>query len=146
MEINREAPAIASGAIEVSAPQAVVWEVLTGFDRWPGWNPAVKSVSVGGPLAEGTEFKWKAGPSTITSTLRQVEAPARIGWTGRTLGIDAIHVWRIDAQDGATHVETEESWEGWLPRLLGGRAQRMLQRSLDDMLPRLRAEAERRSG
>jgi uncharacterized protein YndB with AHSA1/START domain len=146
MEIDRDAPAIASGAIVVSAPREVVWEVLTRLEEWPTWNPDVKSMSVDGPVAEGTEFKWKAGPSTITSTIRRVDSPALIGWTGRTLGIDAVHVWRLAPDDGGTRVETEESWAGWLPRLLGGRAQRMLQQSLDEVLPRLKTEAERRAG
>jgi uncharacterized protein YndB with AHSA1/START domain len=102
MEINQEAPAIASGAIQIAAPPEVVWDVLTAFERWPSWNPDVKSVAVSGPLAEGTEFKWKAGPSTITSTLRRVNSPALVGWTGKTLGINAIHVWRLAARDGGT--------------------------------------------
>ncbi len=33
--------------------------------------PSVKSVAMQGDLAEGSTFRWKAGPGTITSTIQQ---------------------------------------------------------------------------
>ena len=92
MEINTDAPAVARGEIEVAAPPEVVWAVLTDIAAWPSWNPDVKSAALDGPLAAGTQFRWKAGPGTITSTLQSVEAPRRIEWTGTTFGIKAVHV------------------------------------------------------
>jgi hypothetical protein len=117
---------------------------VADFERWPNWNPDVKSVSVGGPVAEGTEFKWKSGGATITSTLRRVDRPELLGWTGKALGIQAVHVWHFEPRDGKTWVRTEESWEGWLVRLLRGRMQKMLQSGLDGGMPHLKAETERR--
>ena len=76
--INRAAPVVGTRETEVAAVREVVWEVLTGIEHWPSWNPDVKSVSMHGPLAEGSEFQWKAGPGTITSTLAHVEAPRRV--------------------------------------------------------------------
>src|SRR3954464_14790620 len=61
--------------VEIAAPPDVVWEVLTGFEQWPQWNPEVKSMSIDGPVAPGTEFRWKAGPGTIVPTLEQVDPP-----------------------------------------------------------------------
>jgi uncharacterized protein YndB with AHSA1/START domain len=145
MEVDQSAPAVASSEIEIAAPSEVVWDVVADFDSWPEWNPEVKSMSIDGPVAEGTRFSWSAGPGTITSTLQRVERPNLIAWTGKTLGIDAVHVWRFEPRDGGTLVRTEESWAGLLPRLLRGRMQKALQESLDDGLPRLKAEAERRS-
>jgi uncharacterized protein YndB with AHSA1/START domain len=145
MQVDENAPAVASSEIEVAAPPEVVWDVIADFERWPSWNPDVKSLSMTGPVAEGTEFKWKAGPTTLKSTLQRVERPGLIGWTGKTFGINAIHVWRFEPRDGKTLVRTEESWDGPLPRLLRGRMQKMLQDGLDDGLPHLKAEAERRS-
>ena len=69
-------------------------------------------MSIEGPVATGTVFRWKAGPGTITSTIQRVERPRLIAWTGRTLGIEAIHDWHLDARDGGTFVRTEESYEG----------------------------------
>jgi uncharacterized protein YndB with AHSA1/START domain len=109
MEVNRSAPVVAEGEIEIAASPETVWDVLADISSWPKWNPDVKSVSLDGDVAEGSEFRWKAGPGTITSTIRRLEQPRFIGWTGRTLGIGAVHVYRLEPRDGSTLVTTEES-------------------------------------
>jgi hypothetical protein len=141
---NEKAPVRATAEIEIGAPPQVVWEVLTRFENWPNWNPDVKSMSFPGPLAPGTEFRWKAGPGTIVSTLERVEAPNYIAWRGRTLTIDAYHEWWLEPRDGGTHVRTQESFSGLLARLLRGTLQKALDKSFKDALERLKREAERR--
>jgi uncharacterized membrane protein len=145
MQINHNAPAVASSEIWVGAPPELVWDVVADFKRWPEWNSDVKSMSVDGPAAPGTTFTWKAGPGTLTSTVQKVDRPTAIGWTGTTMGIRAVHVWRFEPREHGTVVHTVESWDGLLARLLRGRMQRTLQRSLDDGLARLKVEAERRA-
>ena len=110
--VNERAPVVGSSEIEIASPPQAVWDVLTAFERWPSWNPDVKSMSVRGGVAVGSQFRWKSGPGTITSTIRRVEPPRLIAWTGRTLGIKAIHVWTLEPRDDNTFVRTEESLEG----------------------------------
>lgn len=129
----------------VAAPLEVVWEVLTGFDQWPRWNPDVKSMSYDGPLTPGSQFRWKAGPGTIVSTLEQVEPPRLVRWRGRTMSIGAIHEWRLEPRDGGTAVETEESFAGLAARLFRGPLQKTLDKTLDQGLEHLKREAERRA-
>ena len=145
MTVNERAPAVASSELEIAANPDLVWDVLTAIDRWPTWNPDVKAASLDGPLAEGTVFRWKAGPGTITSTLLRVEPPRLITWRGKTFGISAVHVYQVQPRDGRTLVRSEESWEGLLVRAFRGRMQRSLQQSLDAGLRHLRTEAERRA-
>ena len=57
MEINRQAPAVASAQAVVSAPLDVVWSILTNIADWSRWNPDVSFVDLRGPLAPGTEFR-----------------------------------------------------------------------------------------
>jgi uncharacterized protein YndB with AHSA1/START domain len=90
---NEDAPVRGRAEIDIEAPPQVVWEVVTRFENWPNWNPDVKSMSFPGPLAPGTEFRWKAGPGTIVSTLDRIEPPRYISWRGRTLTISAYHEW-----------------------------------------------------
>ena len=90
-------------------------------------------------------FRWKAGRATITSTIRQVERPRVIGWTGKTTGVEAVHIWRLEPRDGGTLVRTEESWEGLLAAILRDQMQRSLQKAVDGGLEHLKAEAERRA-
>jgi uncharacterized protein YndB with AHSA1/START domain len=145
VDVNRNAPAVAAAEAEIAADAETVWEVLTELENWPSWNPDVSSVQVEGRVEPGSTFRWKAGRARITSTIREVERPRVIGWTGRTAGIDAVHVWRLEPRGGGTLVRTEESWEGMLVRILRGRLQRSLQGAVDGGLGHLEAEAERRA-
>jgi uncharacterized protein YndB with AHSA1/START domain len=142
--INESAPVVSRSEIEIAAPPDAAWDVLTDFEHWPSWLRDVKSLSIEGPVAAGTVFRWKAGPGTITSTIQRVERPRLIAWTGRTLGIDAIHFWHFEERDGATFVRTAESYEGLVARLLRRSLQKTLDRALPDGLQDLRAEVERR--
>lgn len=145
MATDGPAPVRSSAEIEIAAPPQVVWDVLTRFENWPNWNPEVKSMSFPGPLAPGSEFRWKAGPGTIVSTLERIEPPRYVAWHGRTLSIKAYHEWWLESHNGGTHVRTEESFSGLLARLLRRSLQKTLDKSLREGLEHLKREAERRS-
>ena len=144
MDVNRDAPVIATDEIEIAASPEAVWDLLTDLESWPRWNPDVRSMSVQDGLAPGSVFRWKAGPGTITSTIQDVEPPRRIAWTGTTFGIKAKHVYRLEPRGAATLVHTEESYEGLVVRLLRGSLQKTLEKGLSDGLRYLKAEAEKR--
>ena len=146
--IDRHAPISASADTDIAATEELVWEVLTNIERWPVWNNDVKSVSFWGAIAPGTEFRWRVATGTITSRFQQVERPRLLAWTGRLfpIGIDAVHVWKLEAHNGATRIRSEESWSGIAVRLLRGRARSMLQQSLDRGLAALKSECEKRVG
>jgi uncharacterized protein YndB with AHSA1/START domain len=145
VEVNKNAPVVAADRIEIAASPQSVWDVLTDIESWPTWNPDVKSMSMEGDLAEGSTFRWRAGPGTITSRIQQVEPPRLIGWTGAIFGIKAKHVYRLEPRDGATIVYTEESYEGLITRVLRGSLQKALDKGLSDGLRYLKVETERRS-
>jgi uncharacterized protein YndB with AHSA1/START domain len=143
VDVDREAPVVARAEEQVAAPPESVWELVTGVDRWPEWNFDVKSASLDGGLAPGSTFRWKAGPGTIVSTLRTVEPPREVSWTGKTMGIAAVHVYRLEPADGGTHIVSEESWAGLPVRLLRRRMAKTLQTGLDQGLAHLKTAAER---
>jgi uncharacterized protein YndB with AHSA1/START domain len=142
--INRRAPVTGSRQIEIAAPPALAWDVLTAIDRWPSWNSEIKTVAIDGAVDEGTKFRWRSGPGTITSTIQDVEPPSRIAWTGTTFGIRAIHVHTLEARDGSTVVRTEESYDGLVARIFKGPLKKTLDRALGNGLERLKVETERR--
>jgi uncharacterized protein YndB with AHSA1/START domain len=146
LETNGEAPVVTATEIEIAASPEAVWEVLTAVERWPSWNREVKSMTIEGSVAPGTVFRWKAGPGTITSTIQEVAPPREIAWTGKTLGIKAIHVWHLDRQNGRTLVRTAESYEGLVARLFRGSLQKTLDRALADGLRYLKDEVEAQPG
>ena len=93
-------------------------------------------------MREGSVFRWKPGPMTITSTIQTVDAPHEIGWTGKTMGIKAVHVWRLGPGATGVEVATEESWDGWLVRTLKGPMGKSLKREIDTALAELKTAAE----
>lgn len=145
VSINEEAPLVAKVRIEIDADPAVVWDIISDIEAWPQWNPDVKNASLQGELKAGTQFQWKAGPGKITSVLQNVEPPHILAWTGKTMGINAIDVFKIDFIDGKTIVKEEESWEGLISRVMSGKMQKMLEDSLKSGLKSLKKEAERLS-
>ena len=148
MQADRNAPVYGTGEVEVAADPETVWGVLADIQGWPSWNPDITGATLRGPVRPGTTFSWKSGPGTIRSTFQVVERPTELAWTGKTMGIPAIHVYRLrpDAQHpGHTVVRTEESWDGLLARLLRRRFTTTLRTAIDTGLARLKAEAERRA-
>jgi uncharacterized protein YndB with AHSA1/START domain len=146
MQIDRGAPATAEGEIEISASPATVWEVLADLAAWPTWNQDVRSVSVEGPVAPGTVFRWKSGPASLVSTLQVVDEPREIAWTGVTMRIHAVHVFRLTPNGDGTTVRSEESWRGLIPTLFRGYSRSTLRSGIEKILAALKAEAERRTG
>jgi uncharacterized protein YndB with AHSA1/START domain len=145
MDINRNAPATAEGERQIAADPQTVFAVISAIDQWPSWNPDVKSVELQGPVQEGTVFRWKSGPSTLTSTLQVVDPPHEIAWTGTTMGIKAVHVFRFQANDVGTLARSEESWEGLIASLLKGYSRKTLDKGIRSVLSHLKTEAERRA-
>jgi uncharacterized protein YndB with AHSA1/START domain len=142
--IDEGAPVVSASEIEIRAAPDIVWDVLTDFEGWPRWNPDVKTMSLDGPVSEGSKFRWKAGPGRITSTIQRVEPPQLIAWTGRTLGIRAIHFWWLEPRGATTFVRTAESYGGIVARLLRRSLQKVLDRALESGLRHLKVEVERR--
>ena len=145
MDIDRTAPATAEHELQIDADSSTVFSVIAAIGEWPSWNPDVRSVRLEGPVEPGTVFRWKAGPTTLTSRLEVVDRPQEITWSGRTLGIRAVHTFRFQARDGGTYARSEESWDGLLPRLFKRSSRRTLARGLEKVLAALKAEAERRA-
>jgi hypothetical protein len=118
--------------------------VLAKIDAWPSWNPGVKAAELEGDLATGSVFRWKAG-AKLTSTLTHVEPQRLIAWTGTSMGLNAVHVYTLEPRDGVTIVKTDESVEGLLARLFKRPLQKTMNKSIENGLSALKAEAERRT-
>jgi uncharacterized protein YndB with AHSA1/START domain len=147
VQADRNAPVYGTGEIEIAVDPETVWKVLADIQSWPSWNPDITQATLAGPVRPGTTFTWKSGPGTITSTFQVVDEPTELTWTGRTMGIPAVHVYRLGLSEqppGHTVVSTEESWGELLARLLRKRFTTTLKTAIDSGLTRLKAEAERR--
>lgn len=144
MEINQKAPVKYQASITIDAPVETVWHLMTDIKNWPQWNPEITDVTIEGDLAAGTVFSWKGKGSSLTSELQVVEPLQIIGWTGKTMGIRAVHVYRFARNGTGTTVTSEESWEGLLVTLTRGYMQKLMAKSLDGGLACLKAAAEKK--
>ena len=145
MKADHSAPVCESAEIMIAARPEVVWDTLTDLRSWPRWMPGVKDMRVDEPVRVGTTFEWKAGPGTIRSEVLESDRPRSVGWRGRTLGITALHFWLVEGQGDGSWVFTEESWSGPLARVLRGLMSKAVRKALEDGLPALKREAEKRA-
>ena len=145
MDIDRKAPVQFKGEVEIAADPETVWKVLATIDRWPDWNPDIKSVSLDGSVAKETRFRWKTGAWKIVSVIQNVKRARLLAWTGRMMGIKAVHAWHLEPRGAGTLVLNEESWDGLVARLLRRSLQKALDKANVSWLGYLKAEAERRA-
>jgi uncharacterized protein YndB with AHSA1/START domain len=142
MEVNRQAPAVASDEVFVEASPQRVWALQTDVDSWPAWRSDVSRAELEGDLAVGSVFRWRSGGFSVVSTVREVEPERRLVWMGKALGTRAVHSWVFEAREGGVLVRTEESFEGWLVRPLRVTMQKTLEGSLRTWLGDLKRTAE----
>jgi len=142
MEINSKAPAIARHEIIINADCKKIWELLTNINQWTVWHPNISESKLEGRFEPGVTFRWKSDGTAILSTLQEVKPQRRLSWTGKVIGTQAIHVWILEPQENGVLVRTEESFDGWLVRLLRGMMQKTLDTSLQTWLTLLKQKAE----
>ncbi|WP_224448103.1 SRPBCC domain-containing protein [Haloprofundus salilacus] len=73
-------------AIEVDAPPKAVWRVLTNFDEYEAWNPAL---SIDGRPKQGSKLSVKLHPKGISpmqfhAKVTAVKPNRRIHWRARS--------------------------------------------------------------
>jgi uncharacterized membrane protein len=140
--INEHAPVKSKSQIEINAPVATVWKVLTDISNWTKWQKAVSETEVLGEIREGTKFNWKAGGLSFKSVIHTENPMSMFGWTGTTFGASAIHNWTLKGTGNKTIVKVEESLQGVFPRLFRGYFQKNLDSGVVTNLEELKAASE----
>jgi hypothetical protein len=119
IEINPDAPVVASCNTLIQAGIDEVWELLSDINRWPMWMSSVSDAWLDGDLEPGTPFTWRKDRMKIKSVIQSLKPGKNLTWSGSMLGIRAVHTWNLE-QKGTdqTFVTTAESMEGVLARWL----------------------------
>jgi Polyketide cyclase / dehydrase and lipid transport len=122
------------------SPEAV-WPWLVRAQLWPTWYPNSESVVIegGGPdLKLGSKFRWKTFGVTLDSVVAEFVPFERLGWSAKSMGVDAYHAWLIERRPEGCHVLTEETQNGLLASLSNtlrpGNMSRLHQVWLDNLL------------
>jgi hypothetical protein len=145
MQANEKAPAYAMQEAYINAPIQTVWGILADFAKWPKWNDSVKEMHFQGEVEVGKEFRWNASGMKIRSRIEELNSPLRIVWSGRTMGIRAIHSWAFAVEKNGTKVRSEESFEGLVVVLFAKQMKKALDNALDQGISALKKEAEKRN-
>lgn len=143
-KINDQAPVKCDKSILIQAGKEKVWRILTGIDQWPDWQTDIKKAKLHGQLKPDTTFDWKSGGVGIHSTLKTVDPYQSIGWTGKSMGLFAIHHWTLIEKGNAVEVKVEESMEGFLAGLFKKMFNKNLEKGMLLWLVLLKSECEKR--
>lgn len=110
--------------IEIDAPPATVWRVLTDLARYPDWNPFITSAE--GTVAVGERLTNRLEPPggtamTFRPTVTEVEEGGVFEWIGR-LGVpglfDGRHRFELVAEGDRTRLIHREHFGGVLVPLM----------------------------
>jgi len=141
--INELAPVKCTKSILIDASAEKVWSVLTNINDWDKWQSEISQPKLNGPLHPNSTFTWKTGGAKIHSILHTVVTNKAFGWTGKTLGVFAIHNWNLQEEKGGIRVTVNESMEGFLAGLLRKSFNNKLEKGMIKWLQLLKVEAEK---
>eukprot|EP00434_Breviolum_minutum_P015396 symbB.v1.2.013566.t1/scaffold963.1/size148485/6 len=91
-------------AAEIAASTEIIWSFLGDLQRWPEWDPDIKSISeVQGGLTEGGTFLLHMESMSVPITFRDVRPNESARWAGSTLSGCVVcegifHLQQVDAQ------------------------------------------------
>jgi uncharacterized protein YndB with AHSA1/START domain len=114
-QIQADAPLQVNARIEINAPPARVWAVLTNIQNWPAWDPSITMTIASPDVGDGSLFAWATTGMIIHSTVRRFVPDQQLAWTGNVLNFHAIHVWTLTpGPHGTTDVSVQESISGFM--------------------------------
>ena len=97
-----------------------------------------------GPLEEGSRFKWKTAGMSISSVIHTITPYTNFGWSGKSMGLVAVHNWHLTEVKKQTEVKVEESMDGILARWFKSMFTKNLEKSMQKWLELLKQECERK--
>ncbi len=131
--------------IEIAAPPAVVWEVLTDFSAYAAWNPFITHIE--GACKVGNTIDVRAGDMKFSPKVLVFEPQKEFRWIGKFLfkGLfDGEHSFRIiDHHDGTVTFKHEEHFSGLLVGLFAKKLKNETLVGFEQMNHKLKEVAEK---
>lgn len=111
--------------IEINASAQKVWEILMDFEKYPDWNPFIRSIE--GRAVPGAKLKVRIQPlgkkrTTFRPKVLICEPLMELRWLGRLVlpGVfDGEHIFKIESlgEDRVRFIQQEE-FRGFLASIL----------------------------
>jgi hypothetical protein len=114
-------------SVDIDAPAQRVWEILMDFDRYPDWNPFIRSIR--GEAREGARLEVGLQPPggrvhTFRPTVVKFEPGRDLRWLGRVgfaKVFDGRHSLRLEPLgDARSRFTQHERFSGVLLPFMGG--------------------------
>jgi hypothetical protein len=138
--------------IQIDAPAATVWRVLTDFGAYPDWNPFIRRIS--GKTVVGEKLKAYIEPSgarglTFKPKVLVADKDKELRWLGKILvsGLfDGEHFFKIEAlTDSSVKFIQGENFSGLLVRVFAKSLDKDTLRGFNEMNEALKTLAEGQS-
>ncbi|TLG79340.1 SRPBCC domain-containing protein [Methylocystis sp. B8] len=136
--------------IEIEAPAACVWGILTDFNHMPSWNPFITGIS--GNLAQGETLSLRIAPPgkpamRFNPVVLALSPNSELRWLGRVFVkglLDGEHYFLLEPLDEKrTRLRHGEIFSGLLAGMLSGMLP-ATQQGFEAMNSALKAQAEMR--
>jgi hypothetical protein len=136
--------------IQINSNPAKIWKLLMEFEKYPEWNPFIKSIK--GQALEGTKIIVKMEPPeakgmTFKPKILRINPEKEFRWLGHLLikGLfDGEHIFElIDKQDGSTTFIQREIFKGILIPLFKKMLDNNTRKGFELMNQQLKVESEK---
>ncbi len=131
--------------IKIAASPAKVWAILTDFEKYPDWNPFIKSLT--GKPRPGEAIKVELGGMEFKPTVLVYDKNQELRWLGKLWmkGLfDGEHRFFLtENSDGGTTLVHSEKFAGLLIPLLKKKLLTETKPGFEAMNAALKARAER---
>ena len=135
--------------ISINATPEKVWSILTDFDKYPNWNPFIKSIT--GNVAVGNKITARLEPPeangmTFKPTVLAFEKNKEFRWIGHLLFprlFDGEHKFELnDNRNGTTTFRQSEKFAGILVPLFKKMLDNNTKKGFEEMNKKLKELAE----
>lgn len=130
--------------IVINAEPSKVWEILIDFEKYPNWNPFIKSLT--GDVKIGNQIKIELQGMKFKPRVLTFEKDKEFSWLGHLLikGLfDGEHLFKLtDNKNGTTKFEQSEKFSGILVPLLKKKLMTETKDGFIEMNKRLKIESE----
>ena len=141
---------VVSVVVEIDAPQALVWEVVTDFAAYSAWNPFTVQVDTTGGVGDDVVLHLPdpAVPGalfTTVETIRVVAAPHHLQYdTGSSIpGMLAVRdQWVRDLGEGRSSYATTDAFSGEIAQVVYDLQADWVKAGFDAVAHALKARAE----
>jgi hypothetical protein len=112
--------------VEIDAPPARIWQVLTSFAHYPEWNPFIKSIA--GELKLGSRLELTLTPPdgserSVKATVTRFDEGRELGYRDKLwfkgLFDGEYFIQLIQTDEGRTRVVNAADFAGWLVQHMG---------------------------